>query len=113
MQEFKDNLDFSNIQTNEVLLTAYNYQQQNAQFYSQWFTKHDNYGKTAYGTLVYTSPAAPTYADAMSSAGARPTVFQPRNFTTPFGQAENQVDGSVNAYSPALYAFLMQTGLKE
>jgi hypothetical protein len=47
----------------------------------------------------------------MSSVAARPTVFPPRNFTTPFGQTENQADGSVNAYSPTLYAFLMKLGL--
>jgi hypothetical protein len=33
------NTDFEELQTNEVLLTAYNYQQQNAQFFSNWFTK--------------------------------------------------------------------------
>jgi patatin-like phospholipase/acyl hydrolase len=47
----------------------------------------------------------------MASVAADPTVFQPYNYTTPFGLHEHQVDGSTSAYNPALYGFLQNLGL--
>jgi hypothetical protein len=67
------NLDFSNTLT-DVLLTSYNYEQQDAQFYGNWFNQNENYG-TDHTTSTYVKPTAPAYNTTMASVAADPTVF--------------------------------------
>lgn len=71
--EFKELSDFNNVLT-DVLLTSYNYEQQDAQFYGNWFNLHENYGTDQTNSL-YKKPTAPAYNTTMASVAADPTVF--------------------------------------
>lgn len=85
----------------EVLICAYDYNSQQPRFYSKYFS-NDQPG-------IYNKEIAVAIAGSSSVPGG----FQPQSVPTIYGQEQLIIDGMVIGNNPALYAFMLQTKIRD
>jgi len=101
MEDLLGKFTISQTITDELLITAYDYNSQEPRFYSKYFAK---FNPRIYNIKV---------GHATGASSAAPTFFNPKNIINGFGLQELQIDGGIICNNPALYAYQIATLLND
>ena len=101
MKDYLGSYTISETLTEEILITAYDYNSQEPRFYSKTYAKDD--------PKTYDVPVG----NATGASSAAPTFFDPKKQINGYGLLELQIDGGIICNNPALYAYQIATIFRE
>jgi len=97
MKERLGHYKISDTISDELLITAYDYNSQEPRFYSKYSAKQE--------PKIYDVPVG----NATGASSAAPTFFDPKQQVNGYGLFELQIDGGIICNNPSLYAYQLAT----
>lgn len=100
MTDYFGDKTMTDILTDELLITSYEYNYEQPRFYSKYFTEQE--------PGIYDV----TIGNATGASSSAPTYFNPKTLVTPYGLNETLIDGGLICNNPSLYAYTIARFLR-